>query len=82
MLGSYIATLYCIVADFSRDIMPLHGTAALQMAVNVRVKTADSFSPFPLREITSCFTYILFWMPKIRNQFLLTPELKLFWLYL
>jgi hypothetical protein len=76
MLGSHIATFYRIVADFSRDIMPLLGTATLQMAVNAPVKTADSFFLFALREITSCFTYILFWMPKIRKQFLLTPELK------
>jgi len=51
MHGSYIATLYRIVADFGRDIMPLLGTAVLQMAVNLRVKMADSFSPFSLREI-------------------------------
>jgi hypothetical protein len=55
MFGFYIATLYGIVAEFSRDIMPLLGTAALQIAVNLRVKTADSLFPFSLREITSCF---------------------------
>jgi hypothetical protein len=82
MFGSYIATLYRIVVDFSRDIMPLLGTAALKMAVNLRMKTAEGFSPFSLREIKSCVTYILFWMPKLRKQFLLTPELKGFRLYL
>jgi hypothetical protein len=82
MFGSYIATCYRIVADFSRDVMPLFWIAALQTAVNLRVKTADRFSPFSLREIKSCFTYILFWMPKHRKQFLLTPELKRFPLYL
>jgi hypothetical protein len=82
MFGSYSATLYRIVADFSRDIVPLLATAALQMAVNLRVKTADSFSPFYLREIKSCITYILFWMSKLKKQCLLIPELKRFELYL
>jgi hypothetical protein len=74
--------LYRIVVDFSREIMPLLGTAALQMAVNLRVETAGSFSPFSLREIKSCVTYVLFWISKLRNHFLLTPELKIFRLFL
>ena len=82
MFGSYIATLYRIVANFIRDLMSLFGTAGLQMAVNLRLKTADSFSHFSLRDIKSCFTYTLFRVPKRRKQFLLAPELKRFWLYL
>jgi hypothetical protein len=80
--GTYDATLYRIVADFSRDIMPSRGTGSSTNGREIMREIGREFLPFPLTEIKSCITYVLFRIPKFRNQFLIPPELKRLLLYL